>query len=125
MGSAIIQIAINHTIVKKRIRKIQNIVIKMMEKHRFENDFIQHIEEIFKTKYNFEDNLENLHDLLETNKITQQDKEYHTQIQTWETDRHSRFIKDFHEYVDTVKSFESTYKQFITRTKQPGSQIWT
>jgi hypothetical protein len=90
-----------------------------MEKHRFENEFVQHIEEIFKTKYNFEDNLENLHDLLETNKITQQDKEYHTQIQTWETDRHSRFIKDFHEYVDTVKSFESTYKQFINTYIRP------
>ena len=91
----------------------------MMKKHTFENKFIKHIEEIFKTKYDFQDKLENLHNLLETNKITQEDKEYHSQIQTWETDRHSRFIKDFHDYVDNTESFESTYKQFINTCIRP------
>lgn len=85
----------------------------------FKNGFIEHIEKIFKTKYDYQDILENLDKLFETDKITERDKDYHRQIQTWETDRQSLFIKDYHEYVDNMEEFDKTYKAFINENIMP------
>jgi hypothetical protein len=88
----------------------------MIQIHKFENQtnpFINGIQDIFKIKYNFNDNLENLHEILETPLISQEDKEYHKQLHGWKNDRNSIFIKHFHQYVDTEPNFNVIYHQFI------------
>jgi len=89
----------------------------MIRIHEFENQnqnpFPNLIKEIFENKYEFYGELDNLHDILETPLISNEDKEYHKQIHGWKNDRNSIFIRHFHEYVDQTSEFNETYHQFI------------
>jgi len=91
----------------------------MIQVHDFENPFPNLIQEIFENKYEFFGDLENLHEILETSLVSNEDKEYHKQIHGWKTDRNSIFIRHFHEYVDSHPIFNETYHQFIKTYVQP------
>jgi len=88
-------------------------------KHSFENPFPKLILSIFEKKYEFYGNLDELHDLLNTPLISKEHKEYHKQLHTWQNDRNSIFIKDFHKYVDENPVFNETYHQFINMYIKP------
>ena len=90
-----------------------------MKIHPFENHFIQHIENIFASIYEYYGPLENLHEILETPLIPDDQKEYHKQIHDWHNDRNSIFIKFFHKYVDENPSFNQTYYSFMTNYVKP------
>jgi len=91
----------------------------MIKIHKFENPFPELIKTIFEDKYEFYDQLDKLHEILDTPLISNEDKEYHKQIHGWKNDRNSIFIKHFHEYVDKNPIFDETYRQFIRTNIQP------
>jgi hypothetical protein len=90
-----------------------------MKIHHFENYFIQHIENIFINIYEYYGSLENLHEILETPLIPDDQKEYHKQIHEWHNDRNSIFIKFFHKYVDENPLFNETYESFMINYVKP------
>lgn len=79
----------------------------------FDNPFLKIIEEIFLEKYGYENKLDELHSLLDTQYISVNDKEYHKNLHEWRKDRDSVFVKNFHEYVDKHTKFNETYYQFL------------
>ena len=91
----------------------------MIQKHRFENPFPELIKTIFEKKYEFYDTLDNLHDVLSTSLVSQEDKTYHKEIHDWKNDRNSIFIKLFHSYVDENPIFNETYHRFIKENIAP------
>lgn len=91
----------------------------MIQIRQFENPFPELIKTIFESKYEFYENLDSLHQILETPLISQEDKVYHKQIHGWQNDRNSIFIKDFHKYVDKHQEFNNTYHKFIKEYIQP------
>jgi hypothetical protein len=91
----------------------------MIKIHDFENPFPEMIKTIFENKYEFFDNLDQLHEVLETSLVSHEDKEYHKQIHGWKNDRNSIFIKHFHEYVDKNPIFNETYHQYIKQYIYP------
>ena len=60
------------------------------------NDFINEIKNIYFEKYNFDNNLNMLHELLNTDLISDTDKEFYKTMPIFgKTDRKSIFVKDF------------------------------
>jgi hypothetical protein len=90
-----------------------------MSKYLFDNQFVEHIQQLFEKNYEYYGSLEDLHEILETSLISEEDKEYHKQIHDWNQDRNSIFIKQFHKYVDETPEFEQTYKSFLTNYVKP------
>lgn len=91
----------------------------MIKIHNFENPFPELLKNIFEKKYEFYGELEDIHNILETPLVSEEDKSYHKQIHDWKNDRDSIFIKDFHEYVDNNPIFNETYHQFIKTYIKP------
>lgn len=65
--------------------------------------------------------LDQIHKLLESEDMTEYDKEYYKiPIQKFGlTDRNSIFIKNFHNFVDTDETFTNLYKKFIVDVIKP------
>jgi len=60
------------------------------------------IKNIYVEKYNFNKELDELHTLLDTDKISIKDKEFYNDIPLFgATDRNSVFVQDFYNYYDT------------------------
>jgi hypothetical protein len=77
----------------------------MLAFHEFNktpNPFPEIIHNIFKQKYEFDRPLGELHTLLDTPLISEDQKHFHKTLQDWKNDRNSVFIKNFHEYVDSL-----------------------
>lgn len=89
--------------------------------HNFDNtifNFSQLIQEIYKNKYNFEDELCNLHDILKT--FSEKDANELLIIPTLGVnDRKSVFINDYYNFVDSDPRFLDCYKQFIVTYIKP------
>jgi hypothetical protein len=81
--------------------------------HEFENPFPELIQEMFSIFYNYSDPLDQIHTLLNTDLLTNEQKEYHNHLHAWSKDRNSIFVKRFHEYVDKYTRFNETYLHFI------------
>jgi hypothetical protein len=45
--------------------------------------------------------------------------DYHKQIQSWNNDRNSIFVKKFHAHVDSCPDFNETYHAFIQKHIKP------
>lgn len=81
-----------------------------------ENPFISIIERIFREKYNYTDDLAQLHELVENIK----NKELYTHIGILgKDDRVCPFIQDFHEFVDKSDEFTKLYHEFIKKNIIP------
>lgn len=89
----------------------------------FENHFINLIKDVFTKTYNFTDELDQLHDLLQTNQIPEEELIYQSQTKILgKNDRKSIFIKKFHQYIDSEnrepvnnKTFTEIYHEFIKK----------
>jgi hypothetical protein len=80
------------------------------------NPFIEILKKYVKEFYDFEDDLTNLHNLLTTDKLTIEDKNYHSKIQKIGiNDRNSLFIKNYHTFIDENRLFMDTYHEFIKK----------
>jgi len=80
---------------------------------KFENPFPQLLEEMFSMEYNYTGPLDQIHTLLESQLLTENEKDYHKHLHEWRKDRDSIFVKKFHEYVDKYAAFQDTYHQFL------------
>jgi hypothetical protein len=85
----------------------------------FENQFPKIIEEIFRESYEYIGPLDELHSLLETQKLSLNEKEYHKNVHEWRSDRNSIFVRKFHEYVDKNVKFNETYYKFLRNNILP------
>jgi hypothetical protein len=81
--------------------------------YEFENPFIEVLQNIFTTFYEYSGPLDELHTLLDTNQLSEEEKDYHKQLHEWRKDRDSTFVKRFHEYVDKYTMFNESYYTFL------------
>jgi len=82
--------------------------------HKIENNLIPALKIFFKSSYEFEDDLNKLHTLLLTNKLSDKDKDFYSEIKRLGiNDRDSVFIRDFHSYVDSCSNFNEEYLYFL------------
>ena len=87
--------------------------------HSCDNPFPDILQEMFSLFFNYREPLDQIHELLDTPILTQQDKEYHKQLHEWRKDRDSIFVRRFHEYVDKYTRFQDEYHQFIRENIKP------
>ncbi len=85
-------------------------------KYNFDNI----IKKVYKNKYNFENNLDNLHLLIDSKFINDNDLEYFNNLTLIGiNDRKSVFIRDFYNYIDSNNEFINLYKNFIKEYIKP------
>ena len=78
------------------------------------------IKQIYKEKYDFNDELNNIHKLLESNSITDIQKDYYKNMPIFgKTDRQSFLVKDFYEYYDSNDIIKCKYIDFIKKYIKP------
>jgi len=87
--------------------------------HSCDNPFPNTLQNMFSLFFNYTEPLDQIHTLLETPILTNEDKEYHKQLHEWRKDRDSIFVKRFHEYVDKYTQFQDTYHDFICEYIKP------
>ena len=86
----------------------------------FDNKFIKIFEYFFIKYFNFSKNLNQIHDILNSNVILEEDILYFSQIKTiGENDRLSIFTKKYHNFVDNENIFNKTYHNFILENIKP------
>lgn len=90
-----------------------------VEIHPCDNPFPDILEEMFSLFFNYTESLDQIHTLLESPTLTEEEKGYHKRIHEWKKDRDSIFVKRFHEYVDKYTRFQDTYHQFIRKNIKP------
>ena len=78
------------------------------------------IKQIYKEKYDFNDELNNIHKLLDSNSITDIQKDYYKNMPIFgKTDRQSFLVKDFYEYYDSNDIIKCKYIDFIKKYIKP------
>lgn len=90
-----------------------------VQTHPCHNPFPDILKEMFSIFFNYREPLDQIHTLLDTPILTNEDKEYHKQLHEWKKDRESIFVKRFHEYVDKYTRFQDEYHQFIREYIKP------
>ena len=87
--------------------------------YNFENKFINVLEQIYKDKYNFSDELKYFHKLLESQLISDEEKILNNQIKIIGNDRNSIFYNDYHQFIDNNDIFNKVYHKFINDYIKP------
>tara|TARA_B110001450_G_scaffold191639_1_gene179851 strand:- start:3121 stop:3822 length:702 start_codon:yes stop_codon:yes gene_type:complete len=83
-------------------------------------DICNKIKNIYKEIYGFDEDLDMLHKLLNTNKLDAVQKNFYKTIPIFgKTDRQSCFVKDFYTYYDNDKSLNNLYIKFINNKIKP------
>lgn len=79
------------------------------------NEFVDFIKTVYKEKYNFDDKLNNFHEILDSDLVSKVDLAFNQEIRELGVDdRKSIFIKDYHRFVDeNLKAFNDIYFKFI------------
>jgi hypothetical protein len=70
---------------------------------------------MFSTIFNYSESIDQIHKLLQSPILSEQEKDYHKQLHEWQKDRDSIFVKKFHEYVDKYTHFNEAYYAFIRK----------
>lgn len=81
--------------------------------HKFENNFIDVLKCIYNEKYNFTEELNFFHKVLETDLITIREKNLISKIPELGKDRTLVFYKDYHNFIDNNILFNTLYYKFI------------
>jgi len=84
-------------------------------KLKFENKFENIIKELFYKKYNFNEELNIFHKILDSNKYFEEIKNDIIKIKELGKDRKSIFINDYHEYIDNNNSFKKIYYELLKK----------
>jgi len=87
--------------------------------HDCENPFPNIIQEMFSTIYQYNGPLYQIHHLLDSPLLTNEEKDYHRHLHEWKQDRNSIFVKKFHEYVDKYTHFNEAYYKFARENILP------
>jgi hypothetical protein len=86
----------------------------------FTNPFIELLHQAFLQEFHYEGNLDELHSLLQTDKIQDTDKQSLCSMKKiGVNDRDSVLIKAFHKFVDSNPIFNETYLQFLRTYIKP------
>lgn len=94
--------------------KYHNIILK----HEYEWESI--IKQIYLDKYNYSDNLNNIHQLLDSDNISCSDKEYYNiKPEFGKNDRQSFLVKDYYNYYDSNQIIKKIYTDFILKYIKP------
>lgn len=94
--------------------------------HSFDNNFITIIKKIYKEKYNFNNELNYFHEILDSKLINKNEKQICLEIKELGiSDRNSIFYDDYHYYVDNNTLFNEIYYKFIEKHVKPfyGNKI--
>ena len=101
---------------KLKFNNTQNIFIYDNEKYNFYNL----IKEIYNNEFNINIDLENIHELLNSNLIDNNSKEYYSKIPIFgKNDRESIFVKIFYKYFDLNNNIKKFYEDFIINYIKP------
>jgi hypothetical protein len=90
-----------------------------VELHSCENPFPQLLQDMFSQYYNYNGPLDEIHTLLDSSFLSNEEKEYHKQLHGWSKDRNSIFVRKFHEYVDKHTHFNEAYYAFLRKYVLP------
>ena len=94
-----------------------NIVLEYDPSHY---KFYKCLTEHYKTIYPSFTELEHVHSILDSNDLTNDDKNYYKEIPIFgQTDRKSVFVKDFYRFIDTDYTFLAEYIDFIKDVIKP------
>jgi len=86
----------------------------------FTNPFVQLLQQAFLEEFNYEGKLEDLHALLETDKLQDEDKQSLCSMKKiGVNDRDSILIKAFHKFADSNAIFNDTYLEFLRTYIKP------
>jgi len=84
------------------------------------NEFIPIFENIFKKYYNYNSDLNEIHTMINTSYMTEDNIIYLSKIHTiGKDDRNSVFIKNYHNFIDRNPIFFETYHKFIIEYIKP------
>ena len=93
---------------------------KIIEYNNINYKFYYYLNKYFKNKYNNFINLENIHKLLETDELSDENKNYYKEIPIFgKSDRKSIFVSDFYKLIDNDYSFLYDYISFIINNIKP------
>jgi hypothetical protein len=82
--------------------------------HKIDNKLLPILKTFFQKEYDFNDELDKIHNLLITDKLSEKEKEFHNEIKKIGVDdRNSVFIQKFHTYVDKFPEFNEAYFSFL------------
>ena len=70
---------------------------------------------MFSISFNYKGLLNEIHELLQTPNLSNEEKDYHKKLHEWRKDRDSIFVKKFHEYVDKFTHFNEAYYAFVRK----------
>jgi hypothetical protein len=87
--------------------------------YNFKNNFVEILQDLFKNKYNYMDELKYFHKILDLDVLSDLDKQSNKVLKEIGKDRNSIFLKDFHNFIDNNKSFNEVYYKFITEYIKP------
>ena len=87
--------------------------------YNFKNNFVEILQDLFKNKYNFIDELKYFHKILDLDVLSELDKQCNKVLKEIGKDRNSIFLKDFHNFIDNNKSFNEVYYSFIKEYIKP------
>lgn len=101
--------------------KKDNFVFNQVYKYDFTKyNFENIVTDIFFQKYNFKENLDELHLLIDNKYLSEQDLKYFGELTLIGiNDRKSIFIRDFYNYIDLDNTFIENYKKFIIEYIKP------
>ena len=92
----------------------------VLEYNNRDYKFYSCLYEYYKTKYTHFTDLENIHNLLNSDDLSYEDKQFYKTIPEFgKTDRSSIFVKDFYKYIDTDYTFFYEYIKFIINVIKP------
>ena len=83
-------------------------------------EFSNKLKEIYKELYSYDGELDMLHILLKTEKISKKNKNYYKTLPIFgKTDRNSCFVKDFYNYYDKDDTISNMYYSYIKKHIKP------
>ena len=86
---------------------------------KFKNNFLVILQELFKIKYNFIDELKYFHKVLDSDVINDLEKQSNKVLKEIGKDRNSIFLKDYHNFIDSNNNFNEAYYKFINEYIKP------
>lgn len=92
----------------------------LFQTYVFENELINYIKIFFNEYFNYNGNLDEIHNILSSYKLNNNDIEYfHSLSILGKNDRNNIFINKFHEYIDKNDEFKYLYLKFIKKYIKP------